>query len=90
MWIVVKNILIVVSIIITGTFIYNLITLSLSVKRYTRIYKNDKYFPEWKKEFKNNFIGDWITNSIGVIMSILVICFVLWVFNVFIFYFEYH
>jgi len=89
MWIVVKNILIVVSIIITGTFIYTLITLSLTV-RYNLIHsKKDKYF-EWKEQFKNYFMEDWMKNSFGVIMTILVIWCVYWVINVFVFYFEYH
>jgi ribose/xylose/arabinose/galactoside ABC-type transport system permease subunit len=90
MWIVVKNILIVVSIIITGTFIYTLITLSLTV-RYNLIHRqNDKYYPEWKEQFKNYFMEDWMKNSFGVIMTILVIWCVYWVINVFVFYFEYH
>ena len=88
--IVVKNLLIGVLIIITGTFIYTLITLSLKVRNQMIHRQNEKLYPEWKEKFKNYFMEMWMKNSFGVIMTILIIWFVGWVFTVFDFYYEYH
>jgi len=88
--IVIKNLLIGVSIIITGTFIYTLITLSLTVRKQLLHRQNEKYYPNWKKQFKNYFMEDWVKNSFGVIGIIIFFWFVSWLINVFDFYFKYH
>ena len=88
--IVVKNLLIGVSIIITGTFIYTLITLSLTVRKKWYFRKNVKFYPKWKEQFKDDFMEDWMKISFGVIIFILTIWFIGWIITVFDFYYEYH
>jgi len=75
--IVIKNILIIISIIITGTFIWSLIT---SLRRHKGMYPDGKEY----------FMDKWFESSLNVIMLCIFFYIVMWVINVFIFYFEYH